>query len=192
MTIVADAHIGPWTEEDLLALPEDTQRYELLEGSMIVSPPAGGPHQLTSWKLTGQLKQAVPAGLEVVEALGVRLPEGSLFIPDIVVAERDAVLGNRSGILDPAIVNLVVEIVSPESRTMDRVTKPPIYASAGIGAFWLVELDADPGPAIHAYSLRGDTLGDRAYVKSASAGPGELLVLEEPFPISIDPASIRG
>jgi Uma2 family endonuclease len=77
----------------------------------------------------------------VVEAVGVRLPDNTVFIPDVLVVARDAGLANRSGILDADDVALVVEIVSPGSRTTDRLTKPVLYALAGIASFWRVELD---------------------------------------------------
>jgi hypothetical protein len=43
------AHIGPWYEKDLLGLPDNGQRYELVEGALLVTPPPGGRHQLASW-----------------------------------------------------------------------------------------------------------------------------------------------
>jgi Uma2 family endonuclease len=132
-------HVGPWSEEDLLGLPEDAQRYELLEGTLLVNPLPGGVHQRISFRLTSLLDAAVLHDLVVVEAMGVRLPDNTVFIPDILVATRDVVLANDSGILDAGTVALVAEIVSPGSRTPDRITKPAVYASAGIDSFWRVE-----------------------------------------------------
>lgn len=64
--------------------------------------------------------------------MGVRLPDDPVFIPDILLAEREPVLANHSGILDAADVHLVVEIVSPGSRTDRSDTKPVLYACADI------------------------------------------------------------
>jgi len=178
------AHVGPWNEEDLVGLPADTQRYELLEGTLLVNPPPGGAHQLVSLKLASVLYAAATPGLVVVEAMGVRLPDDTVFIPDVLVATRDVVVANHSGILDPADVALVVEIVSPGSRTIDRLTKPAVYARAGIASFWRVELH--DGPAVFAYRLDHDR-----YIEAGSARPGELLVIDEPFPITIDPDRLR-
>ncbi len=113
MTAAVGAHVGPWSEEDLVGLPEDGQRYELLEGALLVHPPPGGRHQLVSWEVTRELRQAAPPGVVVVEAMGVRLPDNTVFIPHVLVAERHAVVTNRSGILEAGNVSLVVEIVSP-------------------------------------------------------------------------------
>ncbi|HVW34128.1 MAG TPA: Uma2 family endonuclease [Acidimicrobiia bacterium] len=176
-------HVGPWTEEDLVGLPDDGQRYELLEGALLVNPPPGGRHQRVSLRLAGRLDAIAPDGLIVVEAMGVRIPGGSVLIPDVLVAQRDAVLANDSGILDAAVVHLLAEIVSPGSRTQDRLTKPALYAEAGIPSFWRVELD--DGLAIHAYRLEGSTC-----VQVATARAGQRLELEEPFPISLDPADL--
>jgi Uma2 family endonuclease len=182
---VVDTHVGPWSEEDLLALPDSVQRYELLEGTLLVNPPAGGPHQLVSWTLTGVLRAAATPDVVAVQELGVRLPDNTMFIPDILVATRDAVLANGSGILDAGDVVLVVEIVSPGSRTTDRLTKPALYARAGIASFWRVELE-DGGTAIFVYRLEHER-----YVEAGSARPGEHLVVTEPFPCSLDPGELR-
>jgi len=182
--MVVGAHIGPWSEEDLVGLPDDVQRYELLEGTLLVSPPPSGAHQLVSLRLAGVLDDATTPGLAVVEAMGVRLPDNTVFIPDVVVATRDVVVTNRSGILDSAAVILVVEIVSPGSRTTDRLTKPAVYARAGISSFWRVELE--DGPTLTAY-----TLDQGRYVEAGSARPGQRLAVDTPFPLSVDPADLR-
>jgi Uma2 family endonuclease len=184
MALAVGAHVGPWTEADLVGLPDDLQRYELLEGTLHVNPPPGGAHQLVSLKLAAALHAAVTPGLAVVEAMGVRLLEDSLFIPDIVVAARDAVVANRSGVLDPETIVLVVEIVSPGSRTADRLTKPTLYAGVGIVAFWRVELD--DGPVIITYDLEQDR-----YVETATARPGETLTVDKPFPFTVDPIDLQ-
>lgn len=184
MAVAVDTHSGPWREEDLIGLPDNTHRYELLEGTLLVNPPPSGPHQLVSLALASALRAEVIPGLVVIEAMGVRLPDDTVFIPDVLVATRDVVVANRSGILDAAAVALVAEIVSPGSRTTDRVTKPAVYARAGIPSFWRVGLEH--GPAIVAYRLE-----QGRYVETASARPGERLVVDEPFPVSIDPADLE-
>lgn len=183
--VVPAMHVGPWTERDLIALPEDGQRHELLEGILLVSPPPAARHQHVATQLELILISARPRALDVIQGVGVRLPGGSVFVPDVLVAEREAVMSDRSGILAPAVVFLVVEIVSPSSVTMDQVTKPRVYAQAGIPSFWRIELEGHNGPRIEAFRLRG-----RSYVSDGSAGAGEQLVVERPFPLSFDPARL--
>ena len=99
------------------------------------------------------------------------------LIPDILVTSRAPLLDDVN--LVPAReVLLAVEIVSPSSRTMDRVTKPAKYAEAGIQSYWRVEMS--PAVSLNAYELRGDS-----YVDVGTWGPGETAFLERPFPITI-------
>src|SRR5579883_1412973 len=106
MAIVAGTHFGPWHEEDLGGLPDEARGYELLEGTLLVNPPPGGRHQAVSRKLANLLEAAVGSGLMAVQELGVRLPDNTMFIPDVLVANREVVLANTSGILDPTDVTL--------------------------------------------------------------------------------------
>lgn len=184
MAVALDPHAGPWTEADLLSLPEGGPRIELLEGTLLVNPPSSTPHQLVSLNLALALREAVGPGLVVVEAVGVRGPADTVLIPDVLVVSREAALANRSGIHDAEDVLLVVEIVSPSSRTADRLAKPSVYARAGIPSYWRVE--PEEGPSIVAYRLDGE-----AYVETGSARPGDPLTLEVPFPLWLDPSCLR-
>lgn len=106
------------------------------------------------------------------------------MIADVVVASREAAGAADSGALGAADVVLAVEIVSPGSGTAGRVTKPAVYALAGIPGFWRVELDG--GPSIVAHRLREGT-----YKEVARSEAGERLPLAEPFPIVLDPVTPR-
>src|ERR1044072_8348809 len=46
---------------------------------------------------------------------------------------------------------LAVEIVSPTSQSMDRITKPALYARAGIPYYWRIETDG--GITVHAHKI---------------------------------------
>jgi Uma2 family endonuclease len=70
-------HVGPWTEQDYLALPADRRRIELLDGSLLVSPSAGYRHQRLSFQLCYALAVAAPPGFEMLEAINVRVAPGS-------------------------------------------------------------------------------------------------------------------
>ncbi|HLH71618.1 MAG TPA: Uma2 family endonuclease [Candidatus Dormibacteraeota bacterium] len=183
MASPATAHVGPWTERDLVALPDDGQRHELVEGRLLVSPPPSGPHQVLALRLARLLDDAAPPELQTVEGLGVRVPGGSVLVPDVLVAEREAVLQDRSGILDPGAVRLVAEVVSPGSATMDRLAKPALYARAGIPHLWRVELGEG--------SIVVLRLGEGGeYVVWGVARRGGPLQLDAPFPLRLDPTAL--
>ena len=185
MSVAMADHIGPWTAADVLALPEDRRhRYELLGESLIMTPAPGLRHQRASYRLHVALDSAARdagAPVEVLEAVNVITSNG-LFVPDIVVADAGATATDGVSI-DAEAVQLIVELVSPGNAEMDRTVKPQLYARAGISHFWRVEFA--PAPRIIVMALRGGR-----YVEQATALPGVVTKVDEPFPFSIDPAGV--
>ena len=177
-------HQGPWTVDDVFALPDlgDGQRHELVDGALLVSPAPGLEHQRAAGRLRTLLAAVAPVGTDVVEAMGVVLPAG-LFIPDVVVTTAD--VAPRE--LKATDVVAVVEIVSPTSRRQDRLLKPACYAEAGIPTFWRVELDAEGGPEVVVHRLDGDVYREEALLRA-----GETAEIPWPFPVSLDPATLIG
>ncbi len=107
-------HVGPWTEVDFLALPVD-RRIELLDGALLVSPSARFRHQRLASPLRAVLDAVVPVGLEVLEAINVRVGPGKILIPDLAVV---AVPGLDLTVCEATDVVLVVEITSPGNATV--------------------------------------------------------------------------
>lgn len=120
---------GPWTLADLASLPDDGQRYEIVDGSLLVSPPPTLLHQAVTDRVRRLLRAAAGPDFEVLEGVGVQLPNG-LLVPDVVVAHGEAVWSGRS-VLRPADLVLAVEVVSSSSTTTDRVTKPALTPPPG-------------------------------------------------------------
>ncbi|MFB8314697.1 Uma2 family endonuclease [Streptomyces sp. NPDC055961] len=181
---VAHSHVGPWTLDDVLALPEDTmQRIELVGGQLMMSPAPGLPHQRASHRLHVLLEQAAAktgAAVEVFEAINIVVPDG-LLIPDLAVI--DAAAAGETTAVHAHDVLMVVEIASPSTRIVDKKLKPSLYAAAGIPQYWRLELE--PAPRLLIGRLRPG-----GYVDDAPLLSGAVTHLDEPFPLTIDPGTL--
>ncbi|TAM84344.1 MAG: Uma2 family endonuclease [Jatrophihabitans sp.] len=167
-----------WTVADLEALDvEDWRRYEIVDGSLLVSPSPDRLHEFVGAQVRAALQAALPPGLLVLGPLGVRIG-ASYLIPDLVVAERAAM--RLTGPLAPAEVFVAIEVVSPGSITTDRVLKPAKYAATGIGHFWRVETDP-AGVTVYELPAGGDT-----YREVGTWTPGQVARIERPFEVTVD------
>jgi Uma2 family endonuclease len=174
-------HLGSLMSlDEWVALPEDnTYRYELQEGVLLVSPRAVRRHQLAAQRLSRQLDEQLPVDWESVLDLEVVVcaeHPPTVRVPDVVVT-RVGGPGNRLAASD---VLLAVEIISPGSRNVDLHLKPCEYVEAGIPHYWVVDLDP-PAPSITVFHLGAP--GD-GYVE-APATTGKL-VTTMPFDLCID------
>ncbi|MCO6009749.1 Uma2 family endonuclease [Actinoallomurus purpureus] len=178
-----DHYRTSWTIEEVLALPENGMRQELLEGRLVVSPVPPNPHQWAAKQLERLFDDVTPPGLVANRDVNLRLG-ADLLIPDVVVGSVAALSGARP-CLDAADVTLVTEILSPGNTAFERTWKSQRYAEGGIPFFVEVELSGVVQVAV--YELRG-----RGYAKIAAAHAGETLKLAEPFELGFDPAQLIG
>jgi Uma2 family endonuclease len=173
-------HTDPWTEAEFLDLPVD-RRVELVDGALLVSPSARLCHQGLSFRLAVALDAAVPLGLEVLEAINVRVGPGKILIPDFAVV---AVPGLDSTVCEATDVVLVVEITSRGNAAVDRAVKPQLYAQAGVPHYLRIELDeAGPRGLVHRLD-RGH------YAEVARVDAGYPLILTEPIAVTLDLAAL--
>lgn len=180
------AHPQPWTVEDLYSFPEDGMRYELLDETLLVSPPPSVPHQRAARRLVESIAAVAPDGVEVLEAVRVALPAG-LLVPDVVVAWTAAV-DTAERELAAADVLAVVEIVSRSSRANDRRWKPAAYAEAGIGVYVRVELTGTAGePEIVVCALT-----DGRYAETAVARGSRSTTVALPFELTLTATDLVG
>lgn len=168
------------TEQEFLALGETSERIELFDGSLFVTPAPTPRHQYLSRRLANALDRgAEAAGLHVSEAVNVRLRPNRIPIPDVVVT---TMIDFSAPVVDAAAVRLVCEIVSPSNASADKVLKMHYYAAAGIPWYLLAEQDTG---TLRMYGLSGDK-----YAEWATAGPGDVLRLTEPLTADIRPESL--
>jgi Uma2 family endonuclease len=136
-------HARRWTREEVLALPDDGNRYELVDGELFVSPTPRPAHQFAVLALSGLLAPYVLRhGLGVLMSLpaDLDLASGQVMQPDIFVAATEA--GQRIRVWeDVGIPRLVVEVISPRTASFDRVQKRRRYQAAGVPTYWIVDLD---------------------------------------------------
>jgi len=173
-----------WTVDDLAELPDDGNRYEVLDGRLLVTPAPRPIHQRVSLRLAVVLDAARPAGAEVFCAPVDYRPTGTRSVqPDLLVVRCDDV-GERF-VEEPPL--LVVEILSPGTHRVDLTLKRRVYAEAGVPAYWVV----DPDPVKPAITVLGPgEVG--SYREVAYALADQPLTVEVPFPVTVVPAALVG
>jgi Uma2 family endonuclease len=132
------------TIEQLLALPEDGLRHELLDGVHVVSPAPSLPHQRVLRELFLALRGVLGdrKDLEVLwSPADIVLGPKTLVQPDLFVIRKPPGAEPRSW-SEVGTPFLVVEILSPTTASRDRGPKRRIYQRAGVQEYWIVDLDA--------------------------------------------------
>lgn len=172
----------PFTVEDLEATPDDGRRYELIDGTLFVSPAPGWPHQEVVGSLYLLLRRAAPRAVRVLMApFGVRQDEANEVQPDLLVARYGDLTDKRL----PVAPLLAVEIISPSSRLRDRNLKKAFYQRWGVPRYWLVDPDREE-PSLTVYALTdGGTYEEKAHVVGSDGYDAD-----EPFPVRVVPEGL--
>jgi Uma2 family endonuclease len=136
MTTTLPLRPDGWTVEDLELLPDDDLRYELVDGALLVTPPPLAVHNLVANELSYLLHDLLPREWVAIAPGSIEFDMRNWRMPDLVVATRECM---RRKYPRPGEVLLAVEVMSPNSRSTDRLVKPAQYAAAGIPHFWRFE-----------------------------------------------------
>ena len=170
----------PLTYDDLAAMPDDDgHRYELVDGTLIVTPAPRASHQ----RVVGNLYLAAAAGcprdLDVfVAPVDVVLSVNTVLEPDLLVARRsDLTEGDL-----PAAPVLAVEVLSPSTRRIDLGTKRLAFEAAGVASYWVVDPDE---PSLTAFELEGG-----AYRQVARVVGDDRWEATRPFSVQVVPAHL--
>ena len=131
------------TYESYLKTPDD-ERYELLDGMLVMEPAPLTTHQY----VLGNLHHAVRSFLDehnlgevYISPTDVVLSDTNVMQPDLlfVSAERAHIV-TRENI--QGAPELVVEVLSPSTAERDKTLKLDLYARHGVKEYWLVDPNA--------------------------------------------------
>lgn len=168
--------------DEFLALGETHERYELIDGLVVMSPSPSVRHKETLAEIIHQLKTYAgrTKAIRVLPETDVRFRADKVYRPDISVYAADALPPEVDRLtLPPA---LIVEVLSPGTKPLDLLTKRDDYDDAGVQEYWV----ADPatgdvrcwqrqtGPAGHSRLCELPPEGDTV---TSSAFPGLVLDL---------------
>lgn len=133
-----------WTRAEVLALPEDGNRYEFIDGELLVSPSPRRAHQRAVRELFLLVHGYVTThtlGEALFSPSDLDLRAGQLVQPDLFVVGRSEAPGPLEWDT-VGIPRLVVEVLSPSTAEYDRVKKRRLYQRVGVPVYWIVDLDA--------------------------------------------------
>lgn len=146
----------PWiSEESFLSGPETTQRVELLDGEVIVSPSPNSTHQRLVRRVLRRLEAWAdehPAAFLGLSPLDVRIAPNRILQPDLFVF--------RDGVEDAmpldGVPQLIIEVLS-SNRSYDRLAKRFVYEQAGVHEYWMVDAERKCIEVVVSGELREET-----------------------------------
>lgn len=133
-----------FTSADLARMPDDGNRYEVIEGELYVSKQPGAEHQFVCTQLGHYLQawnEQTGAGVALV-APGLVFADDDDVAPDVVWVSRERLAGSldKAGHFTRA-PELVVEVLSPgrANERRDRQAKLGLYSRRGVLEYWIVD-----------------------------------------------------
>ncbi len=139
---MSTAEFARWVEE---RASWDLNHYELLNGRVIMNPPASFPHGLIGARvvrLLGNHVHAKKLGEVLDSSQGFELPTGDTVEPDCAFVSRQRwqeAPEPQAGQFLRVVPDLIVEILSVSTASRDRGEKKAIYERSGVREYWLVD-----------------------------------------------------
>ena len=136
----------PWTYSDLVALPDDQLRHELIDGEHFVTPSPNTAHQTILGRLFIRLSRYVArhrSGEVLFAPFDVKLSAHTVLVPDLVyftAGRFEQAVNEKHATAAP---DLAVEILSPGTRRRDLGRKRAVYDREGVQEYWLVDPAAE-------------------------------------------------
>jgi len=133
--------VSKLTYQDYVKFPDDGQRHEIINGEHFVNPAPGTYHQDLSRHIQFQLYAAIElTGLgRVYDApCDVQLTESDIVQPDIIVVLQ-AKIRKITPTKIKCVPDLLIEILSPSTRTYDNTDKKQLYEREKVPEYWIVD-----------------------------------------------------
>ncbi len=131
---------GQWTYADYTTIPEDGQRYEIVNGVLYMAPSPSLGHQGIAGEIFAYLRnfvQMTGLGRVFVAPADVELSYKTVVQPDVFVVLNEH-LGRMAGSRLIGAPDLVVEVASPSTARHDLREKQDAYTRAGVSEYWIV------------------------------------------------------
>jgi Uma2 family endonuclease len=159
---MAAAATKEWTYEMLESLPDDGNRYEIIDGELFVTPPPAFGHQRVQWelgRLIANYLDRYPVGQGFFAPGDVIVDRRNVVEPDIFVVPRD-IAQNSASWKDIKSLLLAVEILSQSTARADRHRKRLLYQRFNVGEYWIVDSDARVIDRWRPTDARAETLSE--------------------------------
>jgi Uma2 family endonuclease len=161
---------GDWTYDDYLRLPDDGNRYEIIDGVLYVTNAPNFDHQFAVSEIHLQLGFFVKErklGVVLTASFEIHLSGVAQPVqPDVffIVTAHQPRPGDK---FFEGAPDLIVEVLSPASVRLDRSIKLNAYERAGVGEYWLVD------PRTHFVEVYTLSAESGEYTLLGQFGPGE-------------------
>ena len=167
-----------WTVEERDQLPDDGNRYEVIDGELFVTPAPNFAHQAAVQTLLAILAPYVrreqvgyafvaPGDVVFSKRRGV---QPDVFVVPLVNGRRPERFEKSQGLL------LAAEVLSPSTARADRVKKRTLFREEGVPEYWIVDMDARTFERSTPAEPRPEILAER--LEWLPAGASEPLVID--------------
>ena len=169
-----------WTVADLEDLPDDGNRYEVIDGELFVTPSPSANHQVAIGALylilTEYLRQD-PIGFVFLSPADVifspeRGVQPDLFVVPLIDGRRPRELSEIKHLL------LAIEVLSPSTARADRVAKRVLYRDEGVEEYWIVDCESRTFERSTPVDPRVEILADE--LRWMPAGAAAPLIIDVP------------
>ena len=134
-----------YTIEDIYALP-DGERAELIDGQIYYMAPPTRTHQRLVLSLSRKIADYIDSNNGICEvnvspfAVFLNADDKRYLEPDVFVVCDKEKLDDKGS---HGASDWIIEVVSPDRKTMDYYIKPSIYNMAGVREYWIVDTEME-------------------------------------------------